>query len=71
MALGYCRLSREAFFAMTPREFSIRMRAEVERENREFERLAQVACWVMNPWLKPQDRLSVRKLLRPKQRARD
>jgi hypothetical protein len=63
--LGYCRLSATVFDRMTPREAQWRLQAESEREDREFERLAQLACWVMNPWIeKQQDRMSVGKLLK-------
>lgn len=56
---------------MTPREFNTRVKAETERENRELERIAQLACWVINPWLKRGDQLTVRKLLRrPGERRR-
>lgn len=54
---------------MTPREFNQRMQAETERENRELERLAALACWVMNPWLSKADRYSVHRLVRPKRRV--
>ena len=50
---------------MTPREVQWRIHAETERENREFERLAQVACWVVNPWIKERsDQMRVSKLLK-------
>lgn len=49
--MGLCRMTLEQFEAMTPREMVWRYDAEVQRENREFQRLAQLACWVMNPWL--------------------
>lgn len=48
---------------MTPLEVQWRLDAETAREVREFERLAQLACWVMNPWLKQGDRATVAQLL--------
>lgn len=65
IAFGFLALSAHEFDAMTPREFQWRYEAEIERENREFDRIAQLACWVINPWMgqnaKP---LTVRSLLR-------
>lgn len=50
---------------MTPREVQWRIHAETERENREFERLAQLACWVINPWVTERgEQLRVSKLLK-------
>jgi hypothetical protein len=37
---------------MTPREFQWRYEAAMKAERTEIERLALLACWVMNPWLK-------------------
>ena len=37
---------------MTPREVQWRIEAEIGRENRDWERAAQLACWVINPWIK-------------------
>lgn len=54
IAIGFCRLTPDEFWAMTPQEFWWRYEAEIEREKREFQRMAQLACWVMNPWLKTQ-----------------
>lgn len=71
MALGYCRLTRAEFFGMTPKEFNIRMRAETERENRAFERIAQHACWIVNMVLGPKRPLTVRKLLHSKKDAQE
>lgn len=50
IALGYLQLSAAEFEALTPRELTWRYDAELARENRAFERLAQLACWVINPW---------------------
>lgn len=62
-ALAYCRLSADAFDRMTPKEVQWRIQAETEREDRALERLAALACWVMNPWISaPADRYSVAKL---------
>ena len=50
---------------MTLREVQWRIHEEFERENREFERLAQLACWVINPWIKERaDQMRVSKLLK-------
>lgn len=51
IAFGYLRLSLAEFETLTPRELQWRFDAEIERENREFERLAQLACWVINPFM--------------------
>lgn len=51
IALGYLRMTLEQFEGCTPRELHWRYQAEVGREDREFERIAQLACWVINPWL--------------------
>lgn len=65
IALGYCRISAKTFDAMTPKEVQWRIEAEQGRENREFERIAQLACWVINPWITNRsDRYTVGKLLR-------
>jgi hypothetical protein len=64
VGIGYLRLSASEFDNLTPIEFSWRLEAEQERENREFERLAQVACWVLNPWLGRGSNLTVKKLLK-------
>lgn len=45
-------LSIDEFEAMTAREFEWRLDAEKQRERRALLRTAQLACWVMNPWLK-------------------
>lgn len=63
IALGFGRMSAQQFDRMTPREVQWRIEADQDRENREFERLAQLACWVMNPWL-GKEKYSVRKLLK-------
>jgi hypothetical protein len=63
-AIGYCGLSAEAFNAMTPMEFQWRLQADVERENRELERIAQLACWLINPHLKRGQQLTVNKLIK-------
>lgn len=49
---------------MTLREVQWRLDGETERENRAFERLAQLACWVINPWIeKAEHKMHVSKLL--------
>ena len=40
---------------MTPREARWRIEDEVNRENRELERVAQLACWVVNPWIEKRE----------------
>lgn len=52
MAVGFLQLSIDEFEAMTPREFEWKLDAEHDRERRARLRTAQLACWVMNPWLK-------------------
>lgn len=64
-ALAYCRMSAEEFDRMTPREVHWRIQAEVEREDRALERMAALACWVVNPWIaNAKDRYTVGKLTR-------
>lgn len=64
VGIGFLRLSSAEFGALTPLELSWRLDAEFERENREFERLAQLACWVLNPWLGRGSNLKPKKLLK-------
>lgn len=64
VALGYLRLTLEEYEACTPRELQWRYEAEVGREDREFERIAQLACWVLNPWMQGGRPLTVRQLLK-------
>jgi len=63
-AFGALGLSADQFGAMTPKEFNRRLIAEMERENREFERLAQLACWLMNSERPANAQVSVSQLLR-------
>lgn len=62
IAIGFLAMTAEEFEQYTPRELQWRYEAEVQRENRHFERVAQLACWVINPWLGPQ-KLTTRDLL--------
>lgn len=75
IAIGYLRMSSEELELYSPRELQWRYEQELLREDREFERLAQLACWVMNPWLgKHAQPLTVRTLLRrggPKRKPKD
>jgi len=74
VGIGFIGLSAAEFDAYTPREFQWRYEAELERENRHFERIAQLACWVINPWQGQHAQpLTVRKLLprRPAKREPD
>ncbi len=48
VGIGYLRLSAAEFGALTPLEFSWRLDAETERENRSLERLADLAVWLIN-----------------------
>jgi hypothetical protein len=64
IAMGYLQLTAIQFGDLTPQEFQWRLQADVDRENREFERIAQLACWVMNPWLGRGQKMTVRKLLK-------
>jgi hypothetical protein len=64
IAFGYLRLSLLEWDTLTPLELQWRVDAEIERENREYERTAQLACWVINPWLKSSGQLTVGKLLK-------
>lgn len=52
IAIGELGLTADAFEALTPRELQITYDAALARERRELERLAQLAAWVMSPWLK-------------------
>jgi len=45
-------MTSDEFESLSPIEIQWRLEAETERENREYERLAQTACWIVNPWLK-------------------
>lgn len=63
IGIGYLRLSAREFGALTPLELSWRIDEELERENRELERLAQLACWVVNPF---GGKYSVNKMLKRK-----
>lgn len=49
VGIGFLRLSATEFGELTPLEFSWRLDAEFERENRALERLADLACWLLNP----------------------
>jgi hypothetical protein len=53
IAAGYLAMSFAEFGALSPRELQWRLEQTIEREHREFHRVAQLACWVINPWLKP------------------
>ncbi len=71
VAFGTLRLSLVQFEDLTPKEFHHALRAETEKEQRAFERLAQLACWVINPWAGGGKPLTVRDLLsRPGERRR-
>lgn len=52
VAVGVLGLSIDEFEAYTPRELQWRHDAVVAKERRDLERLAQLASWVMSPWLK-------------------
>lgn len=60
---GYLALSLHTFEAMTARECQWRLEQALEREHREFTRIAQLACWVLNPWMKPGQQIEVHHLL--------
>lgn len=51
VAIGFLEMTAAEFEGYTARELQWRYDAVVERENREFRRIAQLACWVINPWL--------------------
>lgn len=63
IAAGYLAMSLLEFNALTPREFQWRLEQTLEREHREFKRFAQLACWVINPWLKPGQQIAAHQLL--------
>lgn len=70
VGIGFLGLSAAAFGALTPLELSWRLEAAFERENRELERIAQLACWVLNPWLgRGSNNLTVKKLLKRRVRT--
>ena len=46
--IGYLRLSAVEFGDMTPLELSWRLDAEIQREDRSLERLADLALWLIN-----------------------
>lgn len=65
IAIGYLRMTSEDLELFSPVELQWRYEAELLREDRAFERLAQLACWVINPWLGQGGRpVKVRDLLR-------
>lgn len=51
MACGTLGLDIDVFEAMTPAEYEWRLRGQEQAERRALLRTAQLACWVMNPWL--------------------
>jgi hypothetical protein len=51
-AIGALGMTVDEFEHLTPREFQWRLDAANDRERRALERTAQLAAWVMNPWLK-------------------
>lgn len=63
IAAGYLAMSLREFEALMPVEFQWRLEQTLERENREFKQLAQLACWVINPWLKHGQQLRVDQLV--------
>lgn len=68
IAIG-CGITPQNFRLMTPREVNWRINEVRARENRTFERIAQLACWVINPWISEQrDKYTVSKLLVQKPR---
>jgi len=69
VALGYLRLSYEEYARLTPREMQLRLEAESDRESRQLERLAQLACWVINPWLGRGQKVTPAKLLKRQRRS--
>jgi len=69
VGIGYLRLSAAEFGALTPLEFSWRLEAETERENRSLERVAQLACWVLNPFMGRGSNLTVKKLIKRRPKA--
>lgn len=50
IAIGYLRMNDADLEMFSPMELQWRYDAELLREDREFERIAQLACWVINPW---------------------
>lgn len=66
VACGTLGMSLSTFNALTPRELQWRLEQAVEREYREMERTALLACWVMNPWLKKGQHLRAHDLIGPR-----
>ena len=60
---GYLALSLREFEALTPLEFQWRLDQTLDREHRQFRMFAQLACWVINPWLKPGQQIRVDQLI--------
>ena len=52
IAIGELGLTADAFEALTPRELQLKYDAAIAQERRALERMAQLAAWVMSPWLK-------------------
>ena len=63
IAAGYLAMSLREFDALTPLELQWRLDQTLDREHREFQRIAQLACWVINPWLKPGQQIRVDQLI--------
>lgn len=52
VAIGDLEMTPDAFEAATPRELYWRLDAYQAREHRALERIAQLAAWVLNPWVR-------------------
>lgn len=52
IAIGELGLTADVFDALTPRELQWRYEAKQAQERRVLEGLAQLAAWVMSPWLR-------------------
>jgi hypothetical protein len=63
-------LTIDAFEMMTPAEFEWRRRGQAQEERRALLRTAQLACWVMSPFLKNPITVGDLVALRPEERPR-
>lgn len=51
IAIGQCGMSIDEFEYATARELMWKVEGKQAEQMAEYERVAQLAAWVMNPWL--------------------
>ena len=67
IAVGTLGLTIDEFEAMTPREYEWRLEGKQQDERRALLRTAQLAVWVMNPWMTPKISVGDLVALRPEE----